>query len=103
MQALAAWEPLVRTPSCGVDCCAMSMKMRQSLDEFEQAYYAQLHADRRRQDAAIKRTEQRQRTRIANRTNRHGTLRFVLLVLAMIATAVIVTVIMFRTLYVVMG
>ena len=81
----------------------MSMRMRQSLDEFEQAYFAQLHADRRRQDAAIKRTEQRKRTRIANRTNRHGTLRFVLLVLAMIATAVIVTVIMFRTLYVVMG
>jgi VanZ family protein len=48
----------------------MSMKMRQSLDEFEQAYVTQ---------------------------------RFVLLVLAMIATAVIVTVIMFRTLYVVMG
>ena len=79
------------------------MRMRQSLDDFEQAYVAQLHADRRRQDAAIKRTEQRKRTRIANRTNRHGTLRFVLLVLAMIATAVIVTLVMFRTLYVVMG
>ena len=81
----------------------MSMRMRQSLDEFEQSYLAQLHADRRRQDAAIKRTEQRQRTRIANRTNRHGTLRFVLLVLAMIATATIVTIVMFRTLYMVMG
>ena len=81
----------------------MSMKMRQSLDDFEQAYVAELYADRRRQDAAIKRTEQRQRTRHAEKTNRHGTLRFLLLVLAMIATATIVTIVMFRTLYVVMG
>ena len=39
VQALAAWRAAwLCTPSCGVDCCAMSMKMRQSLDEFEQAY-----------------------------------------------------------------
>ena len=81
----------------------MSMKMRQSLDEFEQAYVTQLQSDRRRQDAAIKRTEQRQRTRHVTRTNRRGNMRFLLLVLAMIATAVIVTLVMFRTLYMVMG
>ena len=81
----------------------MSMKMRQTLDDFEQAYVAELYADRRRQDAAIKRTEQRQRTRHFEKTKRHGTLRFLLLVLAMIATATIVTIVMFRTLYVVMG
>jgi hypothetical protein len=77
--------------------------MRQSLDDFEQALVAELYADRRRQDAARKRTEQRQRTRHAQRSNRRGTLRFMLLVLAIIATATIVTVVMFRTLYVVMG
>jgi len=81
----------------------MSLRMRQSLDDFEQAYVAEVYADRRRQDAAIKRTEQRQRTRQAQRTRRRGTLRFLLLVLAIIATAVIVTIVMFRTLYVVMG
>jgi hypothetical protein len=81
----------------------MSMRMRQSLDDFEQALVAEVYADRRRQDAAIKRMEQRQRTRHAERTKRHGNLRFMLLVLAIIATAVIVTVVMFRTLYVVMG
>jgi hypothetical protein len=81
----------------------MSMKMRQSLDDFEQAYVAELYADRRRQDAARKRTEQRQRTRHAAKTKRHGNLRFLLLVLAMIATATIVTIVMFRTLYIVMG
>jgi len=81
----------------------MSMRMRQSLDDFEQAYVAELYADRRRQDAAIKRTEQRQRTRHVTRTNRRGNMRFLLLVLAMIATAVIVTLVMFRTLYMVMG
>ena len=77
--------------------------MRQSLDDFEQAYVEQVYADRRRQDAAIKRTEQRQRTRHAERARRHGNLRFLLLVLAIVATAVIVTVVMFRTLYIVMG
>jgi hypothetical protein len=35
--------------------------------------------------------------------HKRGTLRFVLLVLMLIATAVIVTVAMFKTLYVVMG
>ena len=81
----------------------MSLKMRQSLDDFEQAYVAEVYADRRRQDAAIKRAVQRQRTRRAKRTRRHGNLRFALLVLAIVATAVIVTVVMFRTLYIVMG
>ena len=79
------------------------MRMRQSLDEFEQALVAEVYADRRRQDAARKRMEQRQRTRHAQRTRRHGTLRFMLLVSAIILTAVIVTIVMFRTLYVVMG
>ena len=81
----------------------MSMKMRQTLDEFEQKFVEEVYADRRRQDAAIKRTEQRNRTRHVQRTNRRGTLRFMLLVLAMVATATIVTIVMFRTLYVVMG
>ncbi|MEA2178915.1 MAG: hypothetical protein QOG77_2212 [Solirubrobacteraceae bacterium] len=81
----------------------MSLKMRQSLDDFEQAYFAEVYADRRRQDAAIKRTEQRARTRHVQKSKRHGNVRFLLLVLAMIATAIIVTVVMFRTLYIVMG
>jgi len=37
------------------------------------------------------------------RVHKHGTARFVLLVLALIATAVIVTIAMFQTLYLVMG
>jgi hypothetical protein len=81
----------------------MSLKMRQSLDDFEQALVAEVYADRRRQDAAIKRAEQRQRTRRAQRTKRHGNLRFLMLVLAIVATATIVTIVMFRTLYIVMG
>jgi len=81
----------------------MSMRMRQSLDDFEQAYVAELYEDRRRRDAARKRTEQRQRTRHARRTKQRGNLRFALLVLAILATAIIVTIVMFRTLYMVMG
>jgi hypothetical protein len=79
------------------------MKMRQTLDEFEQKFVEEVYADRRRQDAAIKRTEQRNRSRHAQRTKRGGNMRFLLLVLAILATAAIVTIVMFRMLYVVMG
>jgi anti-sigma-K factor RskA len=81
----------------------MSMKMRQSLDDFEQAYVAEVLADRRRAEASRRRTEERARTRHAKRTKQRGTLRFMLLVLAIVATAIVVTIVMFRTLYVVMG
>jgi hypothetical protein len=78
-------------------------RLRQSIDEFEQAYVAEVFEDRRRADAARRRTEQRVRTRQAQRRHQRGTQRFFLLVLAIIVTAVVVTIAMFRMLYAVMG
>jgi len=47
--------------------------------------------------------EQRALKREADKRQRRGSLRFVLLVLTLIMTAAIVTVVMFRTLYLLLG
>jgi len=57
---------------------------------------------RERNERLRRHAEQRARHRHAARTSRHGTLRFSLVLLTLIATAVVVTIVMFNTLYVVM-
>ena len=79
------------------------MRMRQSLAEFEQAFVQEVAVDRVRAEQTIQQTEQRARQRHIERVHKHGTMRFVVLVLVLLATAVIVTVAMFETLYYVMG
>ena len=75
--------------------------MRQSLASFEEAFAEQAAADRERAEAlrreAIQRTHRRHRERVQKR----GSVRFAMLVLVL--TAVLVTVAMFKTLYLVMG
>ena len=77
--------------------------MQQSLADFEEAFVEEAYENRERREMLLRQARARSRQRHAERTRRHGDLRFVLLVLALIATAVLVTVVMFRTLYVVMG
>jgi hypothetical protein len=77
--------------------------MRQSLAEIERAFVEELAVDRERTEAAVRQATLRQRARHLERTHKHGTMRFVVLVLTLIATAVLVTVAMFETLYYVMG
>ncbi len=79
------------------------MKMRQSLAEWEQAFVKEISLDRRRRASLRRTTEQRAHKRALDRRHKHGSFRFVLLVLTLIATAVIVTVVMFRTLYLLLG
>jgi hypothetical protein len=79
------------------------MRMRQSLADFEQAFVQEVAVDRVRAEQTISKTEQRARQRRIERAHKHGTMRFVVLVLVLLATAVIVTVAMFETLYYVMG
>ena len=79
------------------------MRMRQSLAELEQAFAEELAVDRERAEKAVRHVTQRQRQRQIERVHKHGTMRFVVLVVVLIATAVIVTVAMFETLYLVMG
>lgn len=77
--------------------------MRQSLDEFERAFHEEAHDDRVRRESLRRRAVLRAQQRRIEQTHKRGTARFVVLVLVLIATAVIVTVAMFQTLYVVMG
>jgi hypothetical protein len=75
------------------------MKMRQSLADWEQAFVREIKLDRHRRDSLRRTAEQRAIKRDIDKRHKRGSVRFGLLVLTLIMTAVIVTVVMFRTLY----
>jgi hypothetical protein len=79
------------------------MKMRQSLADWERAFVKEISLDRVRRDSLLRTAEQRTLKREVDRRHKRGSLRFALLVLTLIMTAVIVTVVMFRTLYLLLG
>ena len=79
------------------------MKMRQSLAQLERAFIEESQVDRRRREALRRQAALRSRQRQIDKVHKHSTMRFVALVLTLIATAVIVTVVMFQTLYIVLG
>jgi hypothetical protein len=79
------------------------MKMRQSLAEWEQAFVKEVTLDRHRRDSLRRTSEQRAFKRNLDRRHKRGSVRFVLLVLTLILTAAVVAVIMFRTLYLLLG
>jgi hypothetical protein len=82
---------------------AINVKMRQSLSDWERAFVREISLDRRRREELRQTAEQRARKRRVARTHRRGSIRFTLLVLTLIATAALVTVVMFRTLYWLLG
>jgi hypothetical protein len=77
----------------------MAMKMRQSLAQLEQEFLYETQQDRTRREHLRRNAVLRSRKRTVERERARGTMRFWLLVLSLIATAVIVTVAMFLTLY----
>jgi len=79
------------------------MRMRQSLAQLERAFTEQIAEDRDRRERIQRETELRARRRQLERTHKRGSMRFGVLVLILIATAVLVTIAMFETLYWVMG
>ena len=79
------------------------MRMRQSSAQLERAFVEEVELDRVRRDHLRLTANQRSRVRTIQRRQARSSLRFALLVFTMIATAVIVTVAMFRTLYIVLG
>jgi hypothetical protein len=79
------------------------VKMRQSLAEWERAFVKEISLDRHRRDSLRRTAEQRTLKREVDRRHKRGSMRFLLLVLTLIMTAVIVTVVMFRTLYLLLG
>jgi membrane glycosyltransferase len=79
------------------------MKMRQSLAQLEQEFRHETQQDRTRREHLRRRAVHRSRKRNVEREKKRSSVRFWLLVLSLIATAVIVTVAMFETLYYLLG
>ena len=77
--------------------------MRQSLAEWEQAFVKEISLARRRRESLQRTTEKRALKRDIEKRHKRGSVRFALLVLTLILTAVVVTVVMFRTLYLLLG
>ena len=77
--------------------------MRQSLAEIEEAFAEEVVEDRERRERLAHRAQMRSRRRHIEREHKASSIRFALLVLTLIATAVVVTIAMFQALYYVMG
>ena len=79
------------------------MKMRQSLADWEQAFVKEISLDRHRRASLRRTAEKRTLKREVARRHKRGSIHFVLLILALVATAIIVTAVMFRVLYLLLG
>ena len=79
------------------------MRMRQSLADIEAQFVEEIESDRERRERLQQQAIRRTRVRHRERAHKHGSLRFWLVLLTLISTAVIVTIAMFETLYYVMG
>jgi hypothetical protein len=77
----------------------MAMKMRQSLAQLEQEFRHETQLDRSRRETLRRHAVRRSRVRGHERELKRSSMRYWLLVLSLIATAVIVTIAMFETLY----
>ena len=77
--------------------------MRQSLAQFEAAFREETVEDRARRERLRAEAARRSIQRRQQRVVRHSTARFVALIVAMVATAVIVTLAMFQTLALLMS
>jgi len=76
----------------------MAMKMRQSLAELEQEFRQEMQLESSRSQMLWRHANSRTRKRSRERRRKRSSMRFWLLVLSLIATALGVTVAMFATL-----
>jgi hypothetical protein len=79
------------------------MRMRESLAQLERAFVDEIEQDRVKAERLRREAERRTRERERAKTHKRGSMRFGLLYLILVATAVLVTIAMFETLYYVMG
>jgi hypothetical protein len=79
------------------------MRMRQSISQLERAFAEEVLLDRARRAHLRRTAAKRSRQRRVQRRQQRSALRFFLLVVSIIATAVLVTIAMFETLYYVIG
>ena len=80
-----------------------AMRMRQSLAQFEEAFREEAAESIVRRERLRKHAVQRARSRRVERSRKQGKLRFTLLALSIVLTAVVVTIAMFETLAMLAG
>ena len=78
------------------------MKMRQSLNQLERAFVEETVLDRDRRESLRRTAERRAAKRRSERAIKQGKSRFIVLSLTLVATAVIVSLVMFRALYLIL-
>jgi hypothetical protein len=81
----------------------MALKMRQSLAHLEEEFRQEMAEERQRAELAVRQVAVRSRKRGIERRRKRTSMRYWLLVLGLVATAVGVTVAMFETLYLLLG
>jgi hypothetical protein len=79
------------------------MRMRQSIAQLERAFEENFEQEAAEHEELLVEVDQRRFERHRERTHKHGSARFALLLLILVGTAVLVTLAMFQTLYYVMG
>jgi len=79
------------------------MRMRQSLAQFERDFREAAVESVHRRESLRKQAAERSRVRRKERVQKQGKLRFVLLAMTIVLTAVVVTVVMFETLALLVG
>lgn len=75
-----------------------SMRMRQSINQFEVAFEQETTLERRRREQLRRRAANRSRERRMTRNEQHGKVRFSVLAVCLTATVVVVVVSMFEAL-----
>jgi hypothetical protein len=81
----------------------VALKMRQSLAQIEQEFRHEMQVDRDRRERLRRQAVRRSRVRHIQKERKRSSLRFWGLVFSLVATAVIVTVAMFASLYYLLG
>ena len=80
-----------------------AMRMRQSLTQLEEEFLESMEQEQVQAERQVRHAVQRTRIRRREKERKRSSMRFWVLWLALIATAVGVTVAMFETLYVLLG
>lgn len=78
-------------------------RMRQSVDQFEEAFEREQAIELHRRRALRKRAANRSRARSIVRTEKRGKVRFSVLAIALTGTVVVVALVMFETLALLVG
>ena len=81
----------------------MALRMRQSLAQIEEEFRDQMQREQTRSETLRRQAVSRTRKRTRERRQKRSSMRYWLLVLSLLATAIGVTVAMFETLYYLLG